>query len=71
MADTLDLQTVAEGVESFEQASRLAELGSPLVQGFYYAQPLSVPAVEAMLSNGTSGSDDPTPVRARSVSPRA
>ncbi len=42
MADTLDLQVIAEGVESLEQVRRLEQLGAPLVQGFYYAEPLSV-----------------------------
>jgi EAL domain-containing protein (putative c-di-GMP-specific phosphodiesterase class I) len=50
MAATLDLQAVAEGVESLEQARRLEQLGSPLVQGFYYAQPLSADAATALMS---------------------
>jgi len=62
MADTLDLQAVAEGVESLEQARRLEQLGAPLVQGFYYAQPLSVAAVEALMSTGSGAADTPTPV---------
>jgi diguanylate cyclase (GGDEF)-like protein/PAS domain S-box-containing protein len=60
MAETLELQAVAEGVESFEQACRLEQLGSPLVQGFHYAPPLSVPAVEALLSTGSAVSATPT-----------
>jgi EAL domain-containing protein (putative c-di-GMP-specific phosphodiesterase class I) len=71
MADTLDLQTVAEGVESRDQVNRLQQLGSSLVQGFYYARPLTPEAAEALMTTGTSGSDDPTPVRDSAVSHRA
>jgi diguanylate cyclase (GGDEF)-like protein len=71
MADTLDLQTIAEGVESRDQANRLQQLGSALVQGFYYARPLTPEAAEALMTTGTSGSDDPTPARETSVGHRA
>jgi diguanylate cyclase (GGDEF)-like protein/PAS domain S-box-containing protein len=71
MADTLDLQTVAEGVESRDQVNRLQQLGSALVQGFYYARPLTPEAAEALMITGTSGSDDATSSRDSSVSPRA
>jgi len=71
MAATIDLQAVAEGVESLEQARRLEQLGSPLVQGFYYAQPLSADAAAALLSTRRAlGAEveptaPPAPVRAR------
>ena len=68
MADTLDLQTVAEGVESRDQASRLEQLGSALVQGFYYARPLTPEAAEALMTTGATGVDVPSPSRA-AVSP--
>src|SRR4029079_8455587 len=71
MADTLDLQTVAEGVESRDQANRLQQLGSALVQGFYYARPLTPEAAEALMTTGTTGTDDATPFRGSSVGPRA
>jgi EAL domain-containing protein (putative c-di-GMP-specific phosphodiesterase class I) len=71
MADTLDLQAVAEGVESLEQARRLEQLGAPLVQGFYYAQPLSVAAVEALMSTGAGPvAAAPTRTSAESTAPR-
>jgi diguanylate cyclase (GGDEF)-like protein/PAS domain S-box-containing protein len=63
MADTLDLQTVAEGVESHDQVARLQQMGSALVQGFYYARPLTPEAAEALMLTGTSGADDTTPAR--------
>jgi EAL domain-containing protein (putative c-di-GMP-specific phosphodiesterase class I) len=71
MADTLDLQTVAEGVENRAQASRLEQLGSALVQGFYYARPLTVEAAEALMTTGTTGVDVPSPPSpSPKVSPR-
>jgi diguanylate cyclase (GGDEF)-like protein/PAS domain S-box-containing protein len=70
MADTLDLQTVAEGVESLDQARRLEQLGAPLVQGFYYAQPLSVAAVEALMSTGAAAEAAATPTSAESTARR-
>jgi len=70
MADTLDLQTVAEGVESRDQVNRLQQLGSALVQGFYYARPLTPEAAEALMTSGIPGSDDATPSWDSAVSPR-
>ena len=37
---TLELDTVAEGVETREQAIRLTELGCELAQGFYFGRPM-------------------------------
>jgi diguanylate cyclase (GGDEF)-like protein/PAS domain S-box-containing protein len=70
MAATLDLQAVAEGVESLDQAIRLEQLGSPLVQGFYYAQPLSADAAEALMSaGGALGTLPVRPTSARASTP--
>jgi diguanylate cyclase len=44
MAAALDLEPLAEGVETHEQARRLAELGCNLLQGFLYSR--AVPAEE-------------------------
>jgi diguanylate cyclase (GGDEF)-like protein len=41
LADSLGLQTIAEGVETPDQAERLHELGYRTAQGFLFAQPLS------------------------------
>jgi EAL domain-containing protein (putative c-di-GMP-specific phosphodiesterase class I) len=43
LARTLGMRTVAEGVETAEQAARLRELGADLAQGYWYgkAQPAS------------------------------
>jgi EAL domain-containing protein (putative c-di-GMP-specific phosphodiesterase class I) len=40
MAGTLDLDTIAEGVEDAQQADCLQRLGSSLVQGYLYSHPL-------------------------------
>ena len=70
LADTLELQTVAEGVESRDQASRLEQLGSALVQGFYYARPLTPEAANKLLANGIPSTDAaPAPQQNRAVSP--
>ncbi|MGQ4276901.1 bifunctional diguanylate cyclase/phosphodiesterase [Pseudidiomarina sp. E22-M8] len=41
MAKTLGLATIAEGIETAEQAMMLKQLGCELGQGFYYARPMS------------------------------
>ncbi|HEV8648519.1 MAG TPA: EAL domain-containing protein [Actinomycetes bacterium] len=46
---TLDLETVAEGIEAAEQADRLAELGCLLGQGYHFARPLEPEAISALL----------------------
>ncbi len=40
MASSLNLATVAEGIESREQASQLLALGCSLGQGYYFAKPM-------------------------------
>jgi diguanylate cyclase len=44
LADTLHLDTVAEGVEQSDQATALAELGCHLAQGYHFSRP--VPAAD-------------------------
>ena len=41
MGQALDLDVVAEGVETAEQAATLASLGCPFAQGFHFARPLT------------------------------
>jgi diguanylate cyclase (GGDEF)-like protein/PAS domain S-box-containing protein len=54
MAQSLGLSTVAEGVETPEQARRLSELGANFIQGYYFSPPLAVDACGRMLqSTGT------------------
>ena len=42
MAQTLNLHTVAEGVENIEQLELLKSIGCDQIQGFYYSRPLAV-----------------------------
>jgi EAL domain-containing protein (putative c-di-GMP-specific phosphodiesterase class I) len=49
IAETLGLMTVAEGVESAEQADRLHALGCRAAQGYHLGMPLDAHATEEML----------------------
>lgn len=49
MARRLKLATVAEGIETPEQAAQLLGLGCTLGQGYLYSKPVSVAAITAML----------------------
>lgn len=49
---TLGLETLAEGVESAEQAYELRKLGSELGQGDYLAKPLAWEEILALLAQG-------------------
>jgi diguanylate cyclase (GGDEF)-like protein len=42
LASALDLQVVAEGIETQEQASAARDAGCHVFQGYYYARPLAV-----------------------------
>ncbi|MEU9575314.1 EAL domain-containing protein [Streptomyces massasporeus] len=46
----LDLEVIAEGIETPHQAQRLHTLGCPHGQGFYYSPPLAPTALEAYLT---------------------
>jgi diguanylate cyclase (GGDEF)-like protein/excisionase family DNA binding protein len=52
MAAGFDVELVAEGVETTEQARRLRQLGIGLVQGYGFGRPVPVPATEALLREG-------------------
>jgi EAL domain-containing protein (putative c-di-GMP-specific phosphodiesterase class I) len=49
IASSLDLATVAEGIELPEQRDRLRELGCTLGQGYFFAQPMLPEAVPDLL----------------------
>ena len=51
MAHNLDLDTVAEGVETLEQKSFLARNGCGCMQGFLFSPPISVDEFMALLSH--------------------
>ncbi len=48
MARSLGLRTVAEGVETREQALELARLGCDQAQGYYFGRPLPADAFTAI-----------------------
>jgi EAL domain-containing protein (putative c-di-GMP-specific phosphodiesterase class I) len=47
MGASLDIATVAEGIETAEQAARMRDLGCAFGQGYFFAKPTSGPAVAA------------------------
>ena len=49
LSKSLQLTTIAEGVETRDQFDVLNELGCDIIQGFYLYKPLPIPAVEALL----------------------
>jgi diguanylate cyclase (GGDEF)-like protein len=44
---SLDIATVAEGIESAEQAQRMRDLGCTYGQGYFFAQPMSKAQIDA------------------------
>ena len=40
MADSLDMSTTAEGVETAEEAKLITELGCKKIQGYYFGRPM-------------------------------
>jgi EAL domain-containing protein (putative c-di-GMP-specific phosphodiesterase class I) len=68
MASALELEPVAEGVESPEQARRLVELGCTHAQGFLYGAAVPADEVPALLGTLGPGSTRRT-VRARRCVP--
>jgi EAL domain-containing protein (putative c-di-GMP-specific phosphodiesterase class I) len=50
MADALGLVTIAEGVETPQQAAQLQSIGCRYAQGFHFARPLPPERVEELLS---------------------
>lgn len=52
MAETLRIHTVAEGVESGDQAEFLKELGCTYIQGFHYAKPMPPAKAEDLFKRG-------------------
>jgi EAL domain-containing protein (putative c-di-GMP-specific phosphodiesterase class I) len=51
LGKTLDLELVAEGIERGEQLAGLQSMDCELGQGFFFAEPLTVPEVEALLAS--------------------
>ena len=60
MADGLQIDVVAEGVETIEQAQDLVRLGCAHAQGFYYARPMPSTDVEVLFDHGLPHDLDPS-----------
>jgi diguanylate cyclase (GGDEF)-like protein/PAS domain S-box-containing protein len=60
LAQTLGLETIAEGIETAEQLATLRELGCQLGQGYFFARPLGPAAVDALLERHYPGVHTPT-----------
>ena len=54
MAEALDLDVIAEGVETEEQLSRLREMGCKAVQGFLTGRPMPLDEAGELLQSDTS-----------------
>jgi diguanylate cyclase (GGDEF)-like protein len=54
LADSLDMSTTAEGVETEEQLAHLREAGCTEVQGYLISRPVAAEAVAPMLVDGCS-----------------
>ena len=52
LADTLHLTTVAEGIETPDQAAELSAMGYQLAQGYLFARPMEGCDVEELLRSG-------------------
>jgi len=52
LAATLDLEAIAEGVETAEQVDRLQSLGCTLAQGYYFAEPAEPDQIAGMIERG-------------------
>jgi diguanylate cyclase (GGDEF)-like protein/PAS domain S-box-containing protein len=55
MARSLDIATVAEGIETADQARRLRELGCDRGQGYHFARPAPASAVAQLLHSASLG----------------
>jgi diguanylate cyclase len=53
LAEAREVEAVAKGIESREQAWRLAELGCRYGQGYFFSKPLGATGIVAILRQGT------------------
>jgi len=51
MAQSLRLETIAEGIETYEQLMILKVLGCTYGQGYYFAQALAPEEIEELLGS--------------------
>ena len=63
MSRSLDIETVAEGIETQEQADRMRDLGCAFGQGFAFAHPLTGDDLLATFGTAAAGADKPSTVK--------
>jgi len=51
LAHSLQMQSIAEGVETPEQATRLRELGCQQIQGYWFSKPILAHQMDALLAS--------------------
>jgi diguanylate cyclase (GGDEF)-like protein len=61
LTDRLNLRLVAEGVETIEQLKLLQGMGCKLVQGYYFAKPLTAKAAEEFVISKVAPAKVPLP----------
>ena len=71
LGDSLNLQTVAEGVETSDQLQELVRLGCEFGQGYYFSKPLPADAIEDLLRRGHSSVLNTREEERRATSARA
>jgi len=52
LCESLNLNVIAEGVETEEQKDFMLENGCKLIQGYYYSKPVSIEEITKILKNG-------------------
>jgi len=57
LAEQLHLRTIAEGVETEEQAETLAALGARAAQGYVFSRPVSIEKMDEFVSRAARGED--------------
>ena len=73
MANSLGLQVIAEGVETEDQLSAVAEVGCQMIQGYLFSRPLNAEGISAMLMEQQTSipqSEYPSPARLAPISHR-
>ena len=73
LGESLDIATVAEGIETGEQALRMQSLGCSYGQGYYYSQPIAGSDIADCIAAITQDAEreaDSSPARARASGTR-
>ena len=53
LGENLNIEVVAEGIETAGQLEKLRSLGCKMGQGYFFSRPIDVEAVEALLASGS------------------